>query len=52
MLRAGVGNYLKLFDMLDFGGNETTWNLYFKFPMTCFIKFLPYVGFHSENPLY
>jgi len=52
MLKAGDGNYLQLFDMLDFEGNETTWNLYSKFPMTCFIKFLPYVGFHSENYLY
>jgi len=52
MLRAGVGNYLQLYEMLNFEGNETTWNLYSKFPMTCFIQFLPYVGFHSENPLY
>ena len=42
MLRAGVGNYLQLFDVLDFEGSETTWNLYSKFPMTCFIKSLPY----------
>lgn len=52
MLRAGVGNYLQLFEMLGCEGNETTWNLYSKFPMTCFIQFLPYVGIHSENPLY
>ena len=52
MLRADVGNYLQLFHMHDSEGTETTRNLYSKFPMTCFIQFLPHVGFHSENPLH
>jgi hypothetical protein len=51
MLEAGVGNYLQLFGMLDFEGTETSWNLYSKFLITCFIQLLPYVGFHSKNPV-
>lgn len=49
MLRVGVGNEIQLFDMLDFEGTETPMKLQYKFPVTHFIEFLPYVGFHSEN---
>ena len=50
-VRVGVGNYLlQQVDMLDFDGTETKGNRILHF-LRHFIQYMPYVGFHSRNPL-